>query len=289
MLSFEVGLTKLLVRFVGLLPFWALWPIADFLKFLLFNVFGYRRKVVENNLRKSFPAKNERERKAIARLFYHHFSDMLVESIKGLSLPKVELLRRFSYRNPGVFQPFFEKKQSIILLGSHYGNWEWGVLSFPLAVQHKVTGVYKPLKNKRLDYFLSSLRKKWGLHLTDMAQAGRAIVQQKNEPTIFVLIGDQTPFDMRSAHWTTFLSQDTPWLNGMDKLARKTCYPVFYFEIVKLRRGFYEVTFSPICEAPNTLAEGEVTALFSKKLEETIRRAPAYWLWSHRRWKRAQR
>lgn len=281
--------TKIAIRIVGLMPFWLIWACSDLLCFLLFRVFRYRRKVVLANLTKSFPDKHPLEIQELAARFYQHFTDLLLESIKGLSLPKHQLQRRFVYRNPEIFQPLFDQNQSAILLGSHYGNWEWGVLSFPLVVQQQVFGVYKPLKNKALDSYLNVLRKQWGLHLTEMSQAGRAVVQQKSKPTIFVLIADQTPFDVRPAHWVKFLRQDTPFLHGPDKLARQTGYPVFYFEIERVGRGFHEVSFSPICEAPKKLAEGEITKLFAKKLEATIHRDPANWLWSHRRWKRASR
>lgn len=270
------------------MPFWMVWMLADLLCFLLRNVFKYRKKIVLENLRKSLPQRSEGELNALAAEFYRHFADMLLESIKGLTMPKSELQRRFIYRNPEIFQPLFEKKESAILLGSHYGNWEWGVLSFPLSVHHAVMGVYKPLKNKVLEKYLNLLRKQWGLQLVDMAHTGRAIITQQNHPTIFVLIADQTPSDMRNAHWTYFLNQDTPFLHGMDKLARQTGYPVFYFEIERVRRGFYEVTFSQICETPAPLPEGEITRRYAECLEKNILKSPANWLWSHRRWKRAQ-
>lgn len=279
--------TKLLVQFIGILPFWALWPMSDLMTFILCNVVGYRKKVIGTNLKKSFPDKSDGEISSLSSKFYSHFADLLLESVKGLTLSKAELQRRFVYRNPEIFQPLFEKGQSAILLGSHFGNWEWGVLSFPLSVQHTVVGVYKPLKNKLLDKYLNSLRKQWGLHLTDMAHTGRAVLQYKSQPTIFVLIADQTPSDIQNAHWVEFLQQNTPFLHGMDKLARQTGYPVFYFEIERVRRGFYEVSFSPICEANEPLAAGEITHRYAARLESTIRKSPAEWLWSHRRWKRA--
>ncbi len=279
--------TKLLIQFIGLLPFWVLWPLSDLVAFMLCKVVGYRKKVILTNLKNSFPNKSDGEISSLSSKFYSHFADLLLESVKGLTLPKAELQRRFVYRNPKIFRPLFENEQSAILLGSHFGNWEWGVLSFPLSVQHTVVGVYKPLKNKLLDKYLNSLRKQWGLHLTDMAHTGRAVAQYRSQPTIFVLIADQTPSDIRNAHWTEFLQQNTPFLHGMDKLARKTGYPVFYFEIERVQRGFYEVSFSPICEANEPLAAGEITRRYAARLESTIRNSPAEWLWSHRRWKRA--
>jgi Kdo2-lipid IVA lauroyltransferase/acyltransferase len=279
--------TKLLIKLFALVPFWLLWPLSDLLAFVLCNLFGYRKKIILSNLQNSFPEKTEAEIQVLIKQFYRHFADLLLESIKGLTLSKQELQRRFVYLNPEIFQPLFEKNKSAILLGSHFSNWEWGVLSFPLSVQHTVVGVYKPLKNKILDKYLTSLRKQWGLHLTDMTHTGKAVVQYKNQPTIFVLIADQTPSDIRNAHWVRFLNQQTPFLHGMDKLARQTGYPVYYFEIERVRRGFYEVSFTHISEAKEDLAEGEITRRFAKRLEATIHRSPADWLWSHRRWKRA--
>lgn len=277
---------KLLVQLFRLLPFQGLHRLSSLLSFCLRNVISYRKKVVVSNLKNALPEKSVPEIQLTEKLFYRHFTDILLESLKGLTLPKAELQRRFRYNNPDIFLPSFKNNQSAILLGSHFGNWEWGVLSIPLVVQHKVLGVYKPLSNKHLDAHLNSLRKQWGLHLTDMAHTGRAIVQHKNEPTIFVFIADQTPIDVRNAHWLEFLHQDTPFLHGADKLARQTGYPVFYCEIIRTGRGFYEVNFTQLCEANQPLAEGEITRQYAALLEATIRKSPADWLWSHRRWKR---
>jgi KDO2-lipid IV(A) lauroyltransferase len=281
--------TKLVVKTFALVPFWWLSVLSDLLAIVMMHLTCYRKKIILQNLRNAFPEKNDAEIARLVSAYYRHLADLLLESIKGLSLKKTQLQERFVYRNPEIFSPLFEKGESAILLGSHFGNWEWGVLSFPLSVRHTVLGVYKPLKNSYLDNYLNSLRKQWGLHLVSMSQAGKAVIQQKGKPTIFVLIADQTPSDIKNAHWVNFLNQETPFLNGMDKLARQTGYPVFYFEIKRLRRGRYEVHFYPLCEAKETLIEGETTRRFAAALERTIQENPANWLWSHRRWKRAHR
>lgn len=278
--------TRIFIRLIGLLPFNAVFAFADAL-FWVGKLFrNYRQAVVLKNLHTSFPNLDSRQIEQMKDGFYRHFFDLVLETIKGFTLPKAELQRRFFYKNTDVFKPYFDKKQSIILLGSHYGNWEWGVLSFPLAVEHKVVGIYKELKNKWLDDYLSKTRCRFGLTLTPMMQAGRAVLEQKQQPSIFVLIADQTPSDVRNCHWATFLGQDTPFLQGADKLARKTGFPVFYFEINKVRRGQYEVEFSCLTDKPQTLQEGQVTAGFAARLEKTILEKPTDWLWSHNRWKR---
>ena len=279
-------LVKLLVRLYKYYPFRMVYLCSDFLFIYIYYIIRYRRSVVLANLKNSFPHKSNEKIASISQAYYHYLCDLLVEGIKGLTLTKTSLQKRFVYKNPEIFDQYFENNQSVILLGSHYGNWEWGSLTFPLVVRHKVVGIYKPIKNIAIEKYLNSLRKKWGLHLTSMRNTGRAVIENKNQPTIFVLIADQTPSDKKNAHWVDFLNQDTPFLQGADKLARHTGYPVFYFKIKKIKRGYYEVWFEKISLDPKQLKEGEVTQLFASRLEKMIENAPPYWLWSHRRWKR---
>jgi len=273
---------KIAVKAMSICPFWLLYFLSDVAFYLLFYVFKYRRKVVTTNLKKSFPAKPEKEIKTIEKEYYRHLGDLLLESVKGLSLPKSTFEKRFKFLNPEIFP----QDESAILLGSHYGNWEWGVLSFPLSVKHTVLGIYKPLSNRSIDGYLNQLRKQWGLHLAPMSKAGRSIFEYKNKPTLFVLINDQTPSDVHNAHWLNFLNQDTPFLHGADKLSRKTNLPVYYFEIEKIKRGYYEVSFSILKSKEEELNEKEITIRYANALSKTIHKNPAYWLWSHKRWKR---
>ncbi|MEK7256547.1 MAG: lysophospholipid acyltransferase family protein [Bacteroidota bacterium] len=280
---------EFLAALFAVVPFRLLYFFSDGLAWLFLHIIKYRSKILQQNLRKAFPEKSPAEIAALQRQFYRHFSDVLLESIKGLTLQRDELQRRFRYRNPGIFDDLLAQGKSAILLGSHVGNWEWGSLSLPLAVEHQVVGIYKPLKNPVADAWLNRRRMRWGLQLASMAQAGRAVIEGRNKPCIFVLIADQTPVDVKNAHWLTFLNQDTPFLHGADKLARQTGYPVFFVEIQRVARGFYEVSFSELCREPGKTEEGTVTKLFAERLEKHIQREPANWLWSHRRWKRARR
>ncbi len=278
---FNILLLKVLFAIFAVLPFPLLYLLSDLACFLLAHVFRYREKVVFDNLQKSFPERPPAAIEALSQRYYAHLADLLLESIKGLTLPAAVFQRRFKYLNPGIFP----KGKSAILLGSHYGNWEWGVVSFPAAVRHQVVGIYKPLRHRRTEALLNRLRTRLGLHLAPMNHAGRAFVEFKGTPSIFVLIADQTPSDLPNAHWLPFLHQDTPFLHGADKLARQTGYPVFVFDIRRVKRGFYEVTFSELCAEPQATTEGEITRRFAEHLEASIRREPEHWLWSHRRWK----
>jgi len=279
-------LLRIAVSLFSILPFRLLYRLSDMLSFLFFHFFKYRCKVIETNLQNAFPQKSSKEIKRIMRGFYRNFCDVLLESIKGLTMSQKALLNRFQYLNPEIFDDLFEAGQSAILVGSHFANWEWGALSFPHCVKHKVAGVFKPLSNQYLDRYFNRKRKQWGLQLVSMTQAGRALVQLKNEPNIFVFLADQTPVDVRNAHWLSFFNQDTPFLHGVDKIARRTGYPVYFFDIQRVNRGRYEVTFSELCQNSKRTEKGEITKRFAARLEKIIRKQPENWLWSHRRWKR---
>ena len=99
------------------------------------------------------------------------------------------------------------------------------------------------------------------------------------------LITDQSP-NMNEAHyWTTFLNQDTVFMDGAERLAKMMDIPVFYCELTRKSRGYCQVDFELITDASKQTADGEITEEFARRLEQTIRRDPSYWFWSHRRWK----
>lgn len=273
--------------FFRVFPFWGLYLLSDILRFFIYRIFKYRYKVVSENLKVAFPEKSLNERKLLTKAFYRHLSDITLEGLKGLGISKALIKKRYHFINPELLTSDYEKGQSIILLGSHSGNWEWGVLSVCLWIKHSVVGIYKPMKNKKTDAFFNQNRQKWGLELTSMTKTGRTLVQKRNTTTAFVFIADQSPSDVKNAHWLTFFNRKTAFHHGMEKIARRTNYPVYLFNAQRVKRGYYELTFSLLCTSPKDLKEKELTQLYADALEKTIRENPANWLWSHRRWKRS--
>lgn len=283
---FPYLLVRLFIGCFSLLPLNIVYSVSDMLYLLLRYVLKYRRNVIHKNLTASFPDKDSREIDSFINQYYRYLADLIVETIKGYSFSKSEWTKRFRYHNPEIFDDLYQEGKGVILLGSHYGNWEWGGISFPLVVKQKVVGVYKPVKNRKIEEYLNSLRERHGLHLTKMHHVGRYVVQHRDQAVIFVFIADQTPVDVRNAHWLTFLHQDTPFLHGAARLAKQTGYPVFHYRINRVKRGYYEVVFEKLCDEDTSLTPPEITARYAGQLEKMIAQNPPYWLWSHRRWKR---
>lgn len=277
-----------LLYFFSVLPFWVLYRISSFFYLLVFYVIGYRKKVVIENLRKSFPEKSDREIEIITKQFYLHFCDVIFETVKLLTISKKEFKKRCFIDSASIesFNYFFNKNQSIVGVMGHCGNWEWGAIAHQVYFTRMITGVYHPLSNKNFDSFMLNLRSRFGGDIVAMNQLYKRLItlKQQNISTTIGLIADQTP-PPESAYWTRFLNQDTPVFNGTEKLARKFNYPVVFLNIKKVKRGYYNLSTTIITENPKDLPEGEISELHTRHLEKNICDQPYTWLWSHRRWK----
>ena len=271
---------------LALLPLRFLYLISDLLFVLVCYVARYRRKVVMDNLRHSFPEKTEAERWQIARKFYRFLCDLFIETVKIINVDTPQMQRRIRFSNPEIFDDLYRKGKQLFFIPGHYGNWEWlSVLEG--AIPYHQASLYRPLKNKIFDKFFRQMRTKYGTGVVPSKMAVRAINQyrQENRLTAMCFLSDQSPRLDSNPYWTTFLNQDTPVFLGVEKLARRYNMAVVYYEIRRVKRGYYEVDVTLITENAAETAEYEITNRHVQLLEETIRRNPPYWLWSHRRWK----
>ncbi len=277
---------RVLIFTFWLTPFFILYIYSEIAYLLLYKVFKYRHKVVRENLKNSFPNKNEDELKKIEKLFYKNLSDITLEGIKGLSMPKKSLLKRYKVTNPELLKKYFNENKSIIGIGSHYANWEWGVLSFSLQFPHINFGIYKPMSNKRIDKYMRKHRAAWGMNLIPLKETAKIMATKQEKPSIYLMVSDQSPTSKKYSIKLDFLNQETYCLHGAEKYAKRLNLPVLYGNVQRIKRGYYEITMTLICDNPQETKDGEITATFMKKLEEIINKKPQDWLWSHKRWKK---
>lgn len=271
---------------ISLLPFPLFYLFSDFIYFLLYRVVGYRKKVVFENLKNSFPEKSYNELKKIEKDFYRYLCDLFLETIKTLTISRSEAVKRckFNAKTTLVFNELANKNQSCIIVMGHYGNWEWAGNSFSLQCKQQLYVIYHPLSNKYFDKLMYDLRTRFGTKLYAMKDTMREMIRNKNEVNATAFIADQTP-SPDSAYWTTFMNQDTPVFWGTEKIAQKLNYPIVYITIKKIKRGYYEVDSELLINEPKNTSLGEISELHTRKLESDIITQPSIWLWSHRRWK----
>lgn len=275
-----------LIVLMSFLPMPVLYLFSNLLYVVTFYLIGYRKEVVWNNLSKSFPEKTENERKKIMKDFYLHFCDIIFETIKNASISESFLKQHCSFTKEAhiIFNDYASRKQTIVAVLGHCGNWEWNALSYQVHFSQPLLGVYHPLSNKAFNAFLLKWRIKFGSHIIPLREFYPYLLKNTSTPFTIGLIADQSP-PPESAYWTNFLNQDTPVFNGPEKIARKLNFPVVYVHVRKLKRGYYELDVKKLTDTPNKLNEGELSEMHVRCLEENIREQPFTWLWSHKRWK----
>jgi len=282
----EYILFRVFVNIQAITPFWLMYLKSVVAAFLMYSVIGYRKKVVRHNLERSFPDKSENEITGIQKKFYRHLTDVFFETAKGMTCKPERLCRRYTISNPEVADKFARKGKDVIFLASHYGNWEWGMQCFNILLQHQSISLYLPLKNKFSEKYGIRKRTRTGMQLVPVQETKTAFQNKQNKPLGFIMAADQTPSNMRKCHWLRFMHQDTPCIHGPEAYARKLKLPLIFVDVRKVKRGHYDIQLEEIPFDPDREAPGMLTCKYMKKLESVLEQEPAYWLWSHRRWKR---
>jgi KDO2-lipid IV(A) lauroyltransferase len=277
-------LTLPFLYLISYLPFKLLYLVSDLFYVLIYKVFAYRKKVVTENLKNSFPEKTTAEINQIRDGFYHYFCDLILETIKNLSISPAALKKHFSNDDLSAFERYYKEKQSVIVVLGHLGNWELCGSYFCQLPIHQMYIIYHPLKNQHFDKLFNRMRTRLGGKIYPMKSAFRGMLKNRNEVTATAFVADQTPAP-RSAHWMPFLNQDTAVFKGVEVISRKLDYPVIYISVIREKRGQYRLHSELLVEHPKELSENELTELHSRRLQQDIISYPETWLWSHRRWK----
>jgi KDO2-lipid IV(A) lauroyltransferase len=265
------------------LPFRVLFGISDFLYFLIYYVIGYRKNVVRQNLERSFPEKSADERKQIEQKFFHHLCDVVVETIKLLSISEEELKKRVDHQSIHFLEESHQGKFSFISMCPHYGNWEYLLLGNQVYLGNPIDAVYKPLSSPFFERLMLRIRSRFGSVPVPSPKILRIEATRKHIPRAIAMVADQTP-GPEGAYITTFLNQPTYFFRGPVKISETFGYPVYYSNMEKVGRGRYRIFIEKMAQPPFQNPDA-VLDQFIEKMERDIRKAPEFWLWSHKRWK----
>ncbi|GGI26140.1 lysophospholipid acyltransferase family protein [Pedobacter mendelii] len=270
---------------ISLLPLWVLFFFARLLYYLLYYVIGYRKKIVRSNLINSFPEKSALEIISIEKKYFKYLAQLVFEIIELTTITKAETLKRVKFAGLEQIEKHFEKGESVLACTGHYGNWELGTLALGLNLTGETIVIFKPINNKIFEAWFNKFRTKYGNIFVAMKQTLRAIATYKNEPSLLCFASDQSPVVSEYKHFVNFLNQPTAALLGVEKIAKATNRPIYYFKVTPVKMGYYNVEVLPMCSNPSLTVDGEITSLHFEYLEKIIKDKPEFWLWSHKRWK----
>lgn len=278
---------------VSKLPYRALYVISDIANLVLYHIVRYRRDIVRRNITSAFPEKSLEECISIERGFYKWFCDYFVETVKLMSVSRQELLNRIEFRGIDKIEECFDRGQTCAGILGHYGNWELLSATGLVIKKHPeaVIGlIYHPLRSQLFDRLFINMRQSMGGVCVPKKDILRYLVsfRSQNLMNLFGYIADQAP-RYRNIHlWLPFLNHDTPVFTGAERIMRKMNNAVFYIDVERPERGKYIYTFKLMTDKPGEMPEFEITKKFFVMLEQTIRREPRFYLWSHNRWKRTR-
>lgn len=278
---------------VSHLPLWVLYLFSSFISIILYYVIRYRRKVVRKNIKDAYPNMSPRKRWVIERRFYTHFCDIMMESIKYFSMSPKEMKKRMRFKGVELVEDSCRRGKSCGIYLGHYGNWEWPS-SMPLWINSELgmtAQLYHPLENLVTDRLIHYTRQRFGGVSIPANQSIREIVKYKQlgKPLIIGFVADQAPWWRDIHYWTNFLNHpETPVFTGAERIMKKFDMDVYYLDIRRIRRGYYTAEYKRITTTPGECPEFWITEQYTRMMEDTINRAPSYWLWSHKRWKRTK-
>ncbi|ARN76912.1 hypothetical protein BST97_02240 [Nonlabens spongiae] len=274
------------VYLISLLPFKVLYFMSDGISHLLFYKFKYRREVVYANLKIAFPGKSEDWIKNTARESYRHFCDNLFETLKTVSISKKEILRRYKFLNLEQIESYHKLDRPVIALTGHQANFDWCMIGNEI-LESNLHSLYKPLKNRTLDWFLRNSRRRLGSRMIPMKKFRDYVKKllQVKSPGIICIVADQSPKPSRRHHFTSFFNRPTASFTGFEEIGREYKLPLFFARIEKTGRGYYELEAIPMTTDTSQTEELEMIDLFYELLENQIKRQPECYMWTHKRWK----
>lgn len=272
---------------ISILPFKLFYLFSDFVFVLVFYIFRYRRKTVRENLELVFPEKSTEEIKRIRFKFYRHMVDMFLEMVKSISIPNEELKKRFAFTNIEEIEKIRAMDKSILLACGHYASYEWMIALQLYGLDYQGFGIYKKIKNPYFDKLAKKIRGRYDGSLITTTRATKRITenQKKGILGMYAMIADQSPKLSRTKTWGSFMNIQVPIFTGTEKFAKGLDMAVVYLHVEKIKRGYYVATFKTLSYEPKQEPQFSITRRYFEKLEDQIKQAPEYYLWTHKRWK----
>ena len=275
-----------IIWLISILPFRLLYIFSDIICVLVYNIIGYRKNVVRQNIAMALPHLSERERLTIEKKFYHHLCDIFLEMIKTMTISRKEIEKRYVFTNLDVYLDLEKKGKSISLLCAHYASYEWAV-SMNYHITFEGYGIYKKINNTYFDKLVKDIRSKFNATLITTRETIPTIEKniKTNHLGVYGLASDQSPQASKAYHWSQFMGIETPVHTGAEMLAKRFDMNVIFLRTKKIKRGYYEATFELMADNPKEVSNYEISDDFMRRVEKQILEAPEFYLWTHKRWK----
>ena len=271
---------------ISRLNFTSIYLISDLLYYILYYIFSYRKKVVRKNLELAFPEKSKMERRRIERENFRNLTDIFLETFKSNNIKEKDLRERFKFKNPELLEKIYNNSQEVIVMCSHYCSWEW-VFVIEKITKFKINAIYKQLSNKYFDKWTKDRRSQYGANMITTKETYKEVsrLSKLKSLNFYGFASDQSPKKSKAVYWGNFLNNWVPIHTGAEIIAKKYNIAIVFMDVQKVKRGYYEASFSLITDKPNSFKKFELTDKYIELVEKQVRNKPEYYTWTHRRFK----
>jgi Kdo2-lipid IVA lauroyltransferase/acyltransferase len=277
-----------LVRLIGVLPRPLARAVGIFFGGLVYHLHPRLRRVGLRNLELAFPDKPIKERRKILRGVYVSLGRLLGEVCLFPHYTQANASQLAVYQGFENFEAAEKRGKGVLLLTGHFGGWEIGSF-FHSLMGHPMQIVVRPLDNPYVDALVAHYRGLHGNSMIGKQEFARGLIAAMRENATVGILMD-TNMTPPQGVFVDFFGVPACTASGVARVALHTgaaVVPAFTIWDSVLRR--YRVEFDRAVELVRT-GDDEAdtvanTALFTKVIEQYVRRYPDQWLWVHRRWK----
>ena len=275
-------------RRLGRIPLRRLYRLSDFLVWVVRDVARYRREVVDHNLEIAFPELTRQERQKIAKDFYSYFCDLILEAPRMMTWSEEEIKEHITFEGIEQIREDTASERNFTLYIGHYGQWEW-IPSIALWLPGITCAqIYSQLHDPVSDQIILANRQAHGSKSVEMRDTLRYVLsaRQSGKPFGVGYVADQSPSADKLHHYIDFFGRQVPTHVGAEKITRRLNLTAYFLDMHRERRGYWRVRVIPMpYDKEDDQGGFSLTQQFYVLLEEMIRREPAYYLWSHKRFK----
>jgi KDO2-lipid IV(A) lauroyltransferase len=278
----------LVIKILGALPRPLARATAISLAWIVYVLHSRLRRVGMRNLSLAFPQMPARQRARILRGEFTSLGRQLAEVCQFPRYTRENVGRVVVYDGFENYERAFAQRKGVLFLTGHLGGWELSAFTHSLH-GHPLHVVMRPLDNIYLDRMVREYRGMHGNPMVDKDASVRPLLaaMKKGEVVGILMDTNMTP---PQGLFVDFFGIPACTASGLARIALRTGAAVVpTFTIWDAGLGKYRLRFDPAVELIRSGDEEadirDNTQLFTKIIEDYVRRYPEQWLWVHRRWK----
>jgi len=244
------------------------------------------RRIAERNLATAFPARSDRERRAIVRAAFTHFGRLAMELLEFGTLTPEQMIARVEVVGDERCRAAYAQGKGVLFVTGHFGFWELQALVHAARME-PIAVLARALDNPELNRLLEQIRGRTGNTVIYRKETIRRVLRQLQAGRGVAVLIDQHTLS-RDAVYVDFFEQPAATTSAIAALALRTGAPILPVFALPLPGGRYRMIYEHPVEPPppdHPDPVRELTQRCTDVLEMYVRRYPELWLWMHRRWR----